>query len=143
MAKRYPDSKAELDAWFHEAEAAVWANPAQIKQQYGNASILKESRAVFNICGKNFVLWSRLTILTRFVYVRFAGTHREYDGINAMKPKVIKTESDCAAVLARIEALMDAERNTPRGDELELLSLLVHDYEEKTLPIAGAILPSK
>jgi len=60
-----------------------------------------------------------------------------------MKPKVIKTESDCAAVLARIEALMDAERNTRRGGELELLSLLVHDYEEKTLPIAGAILPSK
>jgi len=53
-----------------------------------------------------------------------------------MKPKVIKTESDCAAVLARIEELMDAERNTPRGDELELLSLLVHDYEERVFPIS-------
>lgn len=52
-----------------------------------------------------------------------------------MKPKVIKTESECAAVLARIEKLMDARPNTPQGDELELLSLLVHDYEEKVFPM--------
>ncbi len=52
-----------------------------------------------------------------------------------MKPKVIKTESDCAAVLARIQELMDAKRNTPQGDELELLSLLVHEYEEKRFPM--------
>jgi HTH-type transcriptional regulator/antitoxin HigA len=53
-----------------------------------------------------------------------------------MKPKVIKTEAEYGAVLARIEQLMDAKRNTPQGDELELLSLLVHDYEEKVFPIA-------
>ena len=63
LARRYPESKAELDAWFHEAEAAVWANPAQIKQQYGNASILKESRVVFNICGNKF----RLVILVSWL----------------------------------------------------------------------------
>ena len=63
LAKRYPDSKAELDAWFHEAEAAVWANPAQLKQQYGNASILKNSRVIFNICGNKF----RLVILVSWL----------------------------------------------------------------------------
>ena len=52
-----------------------------------------------------------------------------------MKPKVIKTESDCSAVLARIEELMDAKRNTTQGDELEILSLLVHDYEERAFPM--------
>jgi HTH-type transcriptional regulator/antitoxin HigA len=52
-----------------------------------------------------------------------------------MKAKVVKTESEYAAALARIEKLMDAKRNTPQGDELELLSLLVHDYEEKIFPI--------
>ncbi len=52
-----------------------------------------------------------------------------------MRAKVIKTETDYDAALARIEKLMDAKRNTPQGDELELLSLLVHDYEEKTFPI--------
>ena len=52
-----------------------------------------------------------------------------------MKPKVIKTESEYQAALARIDRLMDAELNTPKGDELELLALLVHDYEEKVFPI--------
>ncbi len=52
-----------------------------------------------------------------------------------MKAKVIKTGSDYAAALARIEKLMDAKLDTPQGDELELLSLLVHDYEEKVFPI--------
>src|SRR6267143_1145426 len=52
-----------------------------------------------------------------------------------MKPKVIKTESDYIAVLARIDKLMDAKPNTPQGDELEVLALLVHNYEEKAFPI--------
>jgi HTH-type transcriptional regulator / antitoxin HigA len=52
-----------------------------------------------------------------------------------MKPKVIKTQSEHEAALARIERLMEARRNTPQGDELELLSLLVHDYEERVLPM--------
>ena len=53
-----------------------------------------------------------------------------------MRPKLIKTRPECAAALARIEKLMDAAPHTPAGDELELLALLVHDYEEKTFPIA-------
>src|SRR4051812_12631556 len=53
-----------------------------------------------------------------------------------MKPKVIKTEYEYEAALARIEKLMDAALNTPQGDELELLSLLVHDYEEKNFSMA-------
>ena len=52
-----------------------------------------------------------------------------------MKAKVIKTKAEYEAALARIDKLMDAAPKTPEGDELELLSLLVHDYEEKKLPI--------
>ena len=52
-----------------------------------------------------------------------------------MKAKVIKTRADYEAALARVEKLMDAMSKTPQGDELELLSLLVHDYEEKQFPI--------
>ena len=53
-----------------------------------------------------------------------------------MKTKLIKTESEYAAVLARAEKLMDARAGTPQGDELEVLSLLIHDYEERVFPIA-------
>jgi HTH-type transcriptional regulator/antitoxin HigA len=52
-----------------------------------------------------------------------------------MKAKVIKTDAEYAECLARIEKLMDAKAGTARGDELELLSLLVHTYEEERFPI--------
>jgi mRNA interferase HigB len=83
LAKRHPDAKASLDAWFHEAEAAEWANPAQIKAEYGNASILKGSRVVFNLCGNKYRLVVSINYPYSIVYVRFAGTHAEYDQINA------------------------------------------------------------
>jgi mRNA interferase HigB len=82
LARRYPDAKVELDAWFHEVEAAVWANPAQVKAKYGNASILKGSRVVFNICGNKYRLVVKINYAYAIVYVRFAGTHREYDRVD-------------------------------------------------------------
>ncbi len=53
-----------------------------------------------------------------------------------MKIKLIKTKSEYEAALARVEKLMDAKRGTAQGDELEVLSLLIHEYEEKIFPIA-------
>jgi len=83
LAEQHPEAKAELDAWFHEAEAVEWANPAEIRSEYGNASILKGSRVVFNICGNKYRLVVKINYAYSVVYVRFAGTHREYDQINA------------------------------------------------------------
>lgn len=83
LAERWPDAKAELDAWYHEVEDAEWEDPAQVKQQYGNASILKYSRVVFNICGNKYRLVVKINYPYSIVYVRFAGTHEEYDEIDA------------------------------------------------------------
>jgi mRNA interferase HigB len=85
LATRYPEAKVELDAWFHEAEAVIWADPAQLKAQYGNASILKGSRVVFNICGNKYRLVVKINYPYSVVYVRFAGTHLEYDRINVQE----------------------------------------------------------
>lgn len=83
LARKHPDAGPELAAWFHEVEAAVWANPTHVKEQYGNASILKGSRAVFNICGNKYRLVVKINYAYSVVYVRFVGTHREYDRIDA------------------------------------------------------------
>jgi HTH-type transcriptional regulator/antitoxin HigA len=56
-------------------------------------------------------------------------------GPQAMKPKVIKTQAQYEATLARIEEIFDARPGTAKGDELELLVLLVETYEDKTYPI--------
>jgi mRNA interferase HigB len=85
LARRHPDANPGLDAWFHEAEDADWANPAQLKDQYATASILKNGRVVFNVGGNKYRLVVRINYAYRVVYVRFAGTHREYDQIDAQE----------------------------------------------------------
>ncbi len=83
LVGRHADAKPGLDAWFHEAEEADWANPAQVKEQYATASILKNGRVVFNIGGNKYRLIVKINYAYRVVYVRFAGTHAEYDQIDA------------------------------------------------------------
>ena len=83
FAGRYPDAKSGLDSWFHEAEGADWRTPAEVKRQYASASILKHGRVVFDIGGTKYRLVVKINYDYRVVYVRFIGTHREYDKIDA------------------------------------------------------------
>jgi len=78
-----PAAQGELEAWHAEARNAEWATPAEVKAHYGNASILKDGRVVFNICGNKYrlVVWINYDFFT--IYVRFVGTHAEYDDIDA------------------------------------------------------------
>ena len=80
---RFPDSQGALEAWHAEARNADWQTPADIKAQYGNASILKDSRVVFNICGNKYRLIVKINFPASIIYVRFIGTHKEYDAIDA------------------------------------------------------------
>lgn len=83
LSRRHADAKPGRDAWFHEAEGADWANPAQVKAQYATASILRNGRVVINIGGNKYRLVVRINYSYRVVYIRFAGTHSEYDQIDA------------------------------------------------------------
>jgi mRNA interferase HigB len=79
----HPDAEQALQAWHAEAEAAAWASPAEIKAQYRSASILKDSRVVFNICGNKYRLVVKLSYKNGLVLIRFIGTHKQYDAIDA------------------------------------------------------------
>lgn len=81
--ERVPEPEHELKAWFAEAEAADWKSPADVKAKYGNASILKDGRVVFNICGNQYRLVAWVNYSFHTIYIRFIGTHKEYDRINA------------------------------------------------------------
>jgi len=80
---RCPDTKLELKAWFAEAEHAQWRTPAEVKANYGSASILKDGRAVVGIRGNKCRLVVRINYALGVVYIRFVGTHKEYDAIDA------------------------------------------------------------
>lgn len=83
FSKEYPEAKGNLDAWFKEAENDEWRTPDDVKAKYRSASILKDGRIVFNICGNNFrlVVWIKYDFHT--IYIRFVGTHKAYDKIDA------------------------------------------------------------
>ena len=80
--KRYPDAEEPLLAWYREVEAEDGETPAKVKAKYRNASIIGDNRAVFNIKGNNYRLVVKINYRYRVVYVRFVGTHAEYDAID-------------------------------------------------------------
>ena len=79
----HADARGALLAWFDEVQHASWAGPNDIRQSYPSASIINDERVVFNIKGNKY----RIVVSVKFqffvVYIRFIGTHAEYDKIDA------------------------------------------------------------
>jgi mRNA interferase HigB len=76
-------TRTQYRAWLDIASHAQWRNPEDVKASYPKASILKGSRVVFNIKGNDYRLIARLAYPAQVLEIRFFGTHREYDGIDA------------------------------------------------------------
>ncbi|MBL8418453.1 MAG: type II toxin-antitoxin system HigB family toxin [Dechloromonas sp.] len=81
--EKHPDSEQSLKSWVDETKRASWSQPAEIKEQYRSASILKNKRVVFNIKGNDYRLVVSVAYHYQAVYVKFIGTHKEYDSIDA------------------------------------------------------------
>jgi mRNA interferase HigB len=79
----HQDAKGPLEAWYYEAKHAQWSSPADVKDHYRSASILKDNRVVFNIAGNKYRLIARINYDSKSVFVRFIGTHKAYDQIDA------------------------------------------------------------
>ncbi|NUN66954.1 type II toxin-antitoxin system HigB family toxin (plasmid) [Pseudanabaena biceps] len=77
----YEDARAPLEAWYQEAKQAKWSSPTEIKAKYRSASILKGGRVIFNIAGNKYRLVVAINFDTQIIYIRFIGTHKQYDTI--------------------------------------------------------------
>ncbi len=80
---QYPDSRGALEAWYIDTKRSTWCSPTDIKAIYGNASILPNNRVVFNIKGNNYRLVVAINYEIGIVYIRFIGSHKAYDQIDA------------------------------------------------------------
>ena len=80
---RHNDAEQPLKAWFKEAEEASWDAPDILKRRYPSASILNHNRVVFNIKGNTYRLITMINFDYGQVFIRFVGTHAEYDTIDA------------------------------------------------------------
>lgn len=81
--ERHPDVEQPLKAWLEEATNASWTQPSDIKEQYRSASVLKNRRVVFNTKGNDYRLIVAIAYKLQIVYVKFIGTHKEYDSVDA------------------------------------------------------------
>ena len=81
--KMHPGSEQYLKTWYDIAMNSNWKTPNDVKKTYSNVSILKDSRIVFNIKGNDYRLVAKFNYEKQWIFIRFIGTHSEYNKINA------------------------------------------------------------
>lgn len=81
--EKHADCEQQLKSWYRETEKATWSTINELKSEYPNASILKENRIVFNIKGNDYRLIVKFNFDYQLCWIRFIGTHAEYDKIDA------------------------------------------------------------
>lgn len=80
--EQHPDARQALQVWYADVKRAEWTTPADIKALYRNASFIANNRVVFNIKGNTYRLIVAIQYRHRLVYIRFVGTHQDYDKID-------------------------------------------------------------
>jgi mRNA interferase HigB len=83
--EKYPESEQYLKTWFDTVRSSDWRNPNEVKKTYANASILKDNRIVFNIKGNTYRLLAKFNFEKQWVFIRFIGTHEQYDKVDVNK----------------------------------------------------------
>lgn len=81
--EQHADAEQPLQTWYKTTELAQWETPSDVKSDYGHASILADNRVCFNIAGNKYRLIVKIEYKFRIVYIRFVGTHAEYDAVDA------------------------------------------------------------
>ena len=81
--QKHADCEEQLKAWYNETEKSEWQNINELKRDYPSASILKDNRIVYNIKGNKYRLIVKLNFEFQIGWIRFIGTHAEYDKIDA------------------------------------------------------------
>lgn len=80
--EEHPDAEQPLRTWYTRVRYADWQTPSDVKRTYHTASFVGNNRVVFNIKGNNYRLVVVVVYRHHAVYIRFIGTHRDYDDID-------------------------------------------------------------
>ncbi len=81
--EKYPEAEEALKKWYYEIKSSYFKNSNVLKERYGNASIIGDNRVVFNINGNKYRLIVRINYDFKNILIKWFGTHKEYDKINA------------------------------------------------------------
>ena len=83
--EKHSDCEQQLKSGYQEADKGTWKNLNELKNEYPSASILEDNRVCFNIKGNNYRLIAKINFSYQMMWIRFIGTHAEYDKIDANK----------------------------------------------------------
>jgi len=145
-AHRHPETAISLERWYRLVKAANWTSMDDIRRAAPKSKVLNRDRACFEVAGGDYRLIAAFDFRRQIAFVKFIGTHAEYDAIDAltvarflirtaMQIRAIRTDKDHRAALAEIEQLWGASSGTPEGDKLDILVTLVETYEERRWPL--------
>ncbi len=81
--ENHTDARGALETWYHVAKKGKWSSFNEIRQTFGSADVVPGNRVVFNIKGNSYRLVVKIHYNTQTIYIRFIGTHAEYDKIDA------------------------------------------------------------
>ncbi len=81
--EKHTDTKQALLSWYKVAKSAKWQNFEEVKQQFGTCKILGDDRIIFKIKGNKYRLIVKITFTNQIIWIRFIGTHSDYDSIDA------------------------------------------------------------
>jgi len=80
--KKHADAKIPLENWYKTTKQTTWKNFNDLKQTFNSADYAGNQRYVFNIKGNNYRIIAKILFIQQIVYIRFVGTHQEYNQIN-------------------------------------------------------------
>jgi mRNA interferase HigB len=83
--EKYPDAEPSLKTWYEVNEERTFANPNEVIALFKGSDIVGNGRIVFNICRNKYRLIAKYEYEKKLVFVRFLGTHKEYDAIDDIK----------------------------------------------------------
>lgn len=90
--KKHSDCKTTLEKWYHDVSSAVWKKPSDIVRDYNTTRTVKNNRAIFEINGNDYRLIIEINYQKGWVFIKFIGTHAEYDKVDAEKIDLYKKQ---------------------------------------------------
>jgi HTH-type transcriptional regulator/antitoxin HigA len=144
---KHPEARVALERWHQLVRAAEWTSMEAVQKAAPKFKVLNRERVRFEVAGGNYRLVAAFDFRRQVVFVKFIGTHAEYDRMDAltisqfegrppMEIRPIRSDKDHRAALAEIDACWGAPEGTDEGDRLDVLLALVDIYETKRWPIA-------
>ncbi len=81
--KQHADGRNPIQAWYEHVTRVIWNKPEDVRNDYPKVSIVGNDRAVFNIKGNAYRLVVQIDYTNHIVFIRFIGTHSEYNKVDA------------------------------------------------------------